>query len=99
MASKCLFAEATLKGAPEVVQHYQEISARFPPTPDVLIRQWEALKDHDTWDDLHNIKMHTLVLTGKEDVLIHPAPLLSLVDIPVFVYKNLKRKFERNIEK
>jgi hypothetical protein len=28
-----------------------------------------------------------------------PAPLLSLVDIPVVVYKNLKRKFERNIEK
>ena len=72
MASKCLFAEATLKGAPEVVQHYQEISARFPPTPDVLIRQWEAIKDHDTWDDLHNIQAPTLVLTGKEDVLIPP---------------------------
>jgi pimeloyl-ACP methyl ester carboxylesterase len=99
MASKCIFAEATLKGAPAVVQHYQEISARFPTTSDVLIRQWEALKDHDTWDDLHDIKMPTLVLTGKEDVLIPPAPLLFLVDISAFLFKNPNNTLKGNLEK
>jgi hypothetical protein len=46
MASKCLFAEATLKGAPEIIRHYQEISARFPPTPDVLLRQLYSVLSH-----------------------------------------------------
>ncbi len=71
-AVKCLFAEHTMKEAPEVVQQYQEVSGKFPPVSDVLVRQLEAVRDHNTWEDLPNIKAPTFVLTGNEDVLIPP---------------------------
>jgi pimeloyl-ACP methyl ester carboxylesterase len=71
-AGKCLFAEHTLRKAPEVVREYQQISARFPPEAKVLLQQWEAVKGHDTWARLHRIQAPTLVITGSEDLLIVP---------------------------
>ena len=69
---KCLFTERTLREAPDVVKRYQEVSRRFPPTSDVLIRQWEAIQGHDTWEDLPQIQAPTLVLSGSDDVLVPP---------------------------
>jgi len=71
-AGKCLFAAHTLSKAPEIVREYQQISARFPPEAKVLLQQWGAIKEHDTWDRLHRIKAPTLVITGAEDLLIAP---------------------------
>ena len=71
-AVKCLFAEHTMKQAPEVIQQYQEVSGKFPPATEVLVRQLEAVRDHNTWEDLPNIKAPTFVLTGNEDVLVPP---------------------------
>ena len=71
-AVKCLFAEHTMREAPEVVQQYQEVSGKFPPATEVLVRQLEAVRDHNTWEDLPNIKTPTFILTGDEDVLVPP---------------------------
>lgn len=69
---KCLFTERTLREAPEVVERYQEVSRRFPPTADVMIRQWEAIPGHDTWAELRYVQAPTLVLSGSDDVLVPP---------------------------
>ena len=71
-AGKCLFAANTFSKAPELVLEYQRISGRFPPEAKTLIRQWEAIKGHDTWARLHRIQVPTLVITGAEDLLIAP---------------------------
>jgi pimeloyl-ACP methyl ester carboxylesterase len=69
---KCLFTERTLREAPEVVERYQEVSRRFPPTSEAMIRQWEAIQGHDTWEDLSHVQAPTLVLSGTDDVLVPP---------------------------
>jgi len=69
---KCLFTERTLREAPEVIKRYQEISSRFPPAPDTMIRQWEGIQGHDTWEDLSHVQAPTLVLSGSDDVLVPP---------------------------
>lgn len=79
-AGKCLFAEETFSNAPELVQEYQRISARFPPGAEVLRGQSAAVKGHDTWERLHKIEAPTLVITGAEDVLIVPENSRILAD-------------------
>ena len=69
---KALFAQKTLKERPEMAQSYREISKRFPSSPKFLVRQFEAVQGHDSWEDLVKIKAPTLVLTGSEDVLVPP---------------------------
>ncbi len=71
-AQRCLFAEKTIKDAPEIVRRYEEVSLRFPPATDTLIRQLQAVQAHDAWERLPLIKAPTLVLTGGEDILIPP---------------------------
>jgi 3-oxoadipate enol-lactonase len=68
----CLFTDRTLREAPEVVERYQEVSRRFPPTSHVMIRQWEAIQGHDTWAELRYLQAPTLVLSGSDDVLVPP---------------------------
>jgi len=77
---RCLFTERTLREAPEVVKRYQEISSRFPPTPDTMIRQWKAIQAHDTWEDLARVQAPTLVLSGSDDVLVPPENSKILAD-------------------
>jgi 3-oxoadipate enol-lactonase len=71
-AIRCLFSDRTIQQTPDVVQRYGEVSKRFPPAAQVLIHQLKAIQGHDTWRDLVNIQNPTLVLVGKEDVLIPP---------------------------
>ncbi len=69
---RALFSEKTLKDRPDITQVYREVSKRFPSSPKFLIRQFEAVQKHDSWEDLPKIKAPTLVLTGSEDVLVPP---------------------------
>ena len=71
-AIRCLFSDRTVQQDPGIVQRYEEASKRFPSAPQVLIHQLKAIQGHDTWRDLVNIQNPTLVLAGKEDVLIPP---------------------------
>jgi len=71
-ALECLFTERTLQEKPELAQRYQEVSKKFPPSPKFLIHQWEAVRDHDSWEDLIKIQAPTLVITGSDDVLVPP---------------------------
>ena len=77
---KCLFTERILREAPDVVKRYQEVSRRFPPAPDVMIRQWEAIQGHDTWGNLPRVQAPTLVLSGSDDVLVPPENSRILAD-------------------
>ncbi len=69
---RCLFSESSIQQKPSVIQRYGEVSKRFPPAGQVLIHQLQAIQGHDTWADLANIQNPTLVLAGKEDVLVPP---------------------------
>ena len=69
---RALFAQRTLKERPDMAQSYREISKRFPSSPKFLIRQFEAVQGHDSWENLVKINAPTLVLTGSEDVLVPP---------------------------
>lgn len=71
-ALRCLFSDRTIQQNPGVVQRYEEVSKRFRPAAQVLIPQLKAVQAHDTWRDLVRIQNPTLVLAGKEDVLIPP---------------------------
>lgn len=71
-ALRCLFNDKTIQQHPGVVQRYEEVSKRFPPANQVLIHQLRAVQGHDAWKDLIHIHNPTLVLAGKEDVLIPP---------------------------
>jgi pimeloyl-ACP methyl ester carboxylesterase len=77
---KCLFAEKTIAEAPDVVQLYREVTAKYPPAPEVLALQRDAVLGHDTWARLPQIQAPTLVLTGKEDVLVPPENSKILAD-------------------
>ncbi len=69
---KCFFAVRTLRDSPWVLQRYQEVSLKFPPSKDILIAQVRAVMNHDTWDRLPYIQNPTLILTGAEDMLVPP---------------------------
>ncbi|MBW1819485.1 MAG: alpha/beta hydrolase [Deltaproteobacteria bacterium] len=71
-AMTVLFAEKTLDESPELGREYVNVSRRFRPTPDILMAQLEAVQGHDAWAQLPDIQAPTLVLTGKEDILIPP---------------------------
>jgi len=71
-AAACLFAKQTLETRSEVVQRYVEISLKFPTSPQIVQKQWEAVMAHDTGNRLSNVTVPTLALTGSEDVLIPP---------------------------
>jgi len=71
-ALACLFCEQTLRKKPDVAKRYLEVSRRFPPAPEVLINQWKAVQEHDTWEELPGVRVPTLVLTGAQDVLVPP---------------------------
>lgn len=71
-AAPTLFDTTTLSERPEVAQQYAQVSLKHPAGPEILIRQWEAVLGHDTYERLPEIKAPTLVLTGELDVLIPP---------------------------
>jgi pimeloyl-ACP methyl ester carboxylesterase len=71
-AATCLFAPQTLAGRMDLVQEYVGISLKHPVPAEILIKQWQAVVGHDTFDRLGLITAPTLVLTGDVDVLIPP---------------------------
>ncbi|MHA1378608.1 MAG: alpha/beta fold hydrolase [Candidatus Helarchaeota archaeon] len=44
----------------------------YVPTMKSMVYQWEAIKDHNTTDRLKEIKVPTLIIAGKHDVLLPP---------------------------
>lgn len=71
-AAACLYAKQTFESKTEVIERHNEVSMRFPASPDMMSRQWEAITQHDACGRLQNISSPTLTLTGSEDVLIPP---------------------------
>ena len=69
---RSLFTERTIQEAPGIVQRYGEVSKRFPAAAPVLVNQLKLGQRFDTWEDLVNIQNPTLVIVGKEDILIPP---------------------------
>ncbi len=45
---------------------------KFPTSPDSFLRQARAIADFDTYDRLRGIRIPTLVLHGRQDILIPP---------------------------
>jgi pimeloyl-ACP methyl ester carboxylesterase len=50
------------------------------PSPEFLIHQWEAVRDHNSWEDLPRIQAPTLVITGSDDVLVPPINSKTLAE-------------------
>jgi len=71
-AIKALFSDRTIQQNSDVVQRYEEVSKRFPPTSQILLHQIKAIQEHDTWENLTRIQNPTLVIVGSEDALIPP---------------------------
>jgi pimeloyl-ACP methyl ester carboxylesterase len=67
-----LWSDAALTKADPFLQDFIFALIRFPPTPQGLSRQADAVADHDAYDRLVHIKQRTLVLTGEDDTLINP---------------------------
>jgi pimeloyl-ACP methyl ester carboxylesterase len=71
-AIRSLFTEETIERHPEVIQKYIDTSQKHPPDQTTLIRQRNAVQQFDSFDELPNIKATTLILTGRDDVLVPP---------------------------
>jgi 3-oxoadipate enol-lactonase len=80
-AASVLFAPETLAHRPETAREYAEISLKHPAGPEILTKQWIAVREHDTYDRLQQIKAPTLVLTGDADVLIPPGNSKILAEL------------------
>lgn len=48
------------------------VMGKYPPTAKGMKNQFNAIKDHDILNRLKNIKIPTLVLVGRQDVLLPP---------------------------
>ena len=68
----CLFAKQTINAHPEVIARYEEVSMRFPAPQQILLKQWDAVTQHDACNRLQDIASPTLTITGSEDELIPP---------------------------
>ena len=80
-AAACLYAKHTFESKTEVIEHYNEVSMRFPASQDIMARQWAAVTQHDACSRLQNISSPTLTLTGSEDVLIPPENAKIMAEI------------------
>lgn len=78
--AKILFTERTIRENPEVVERYQEVSEKFPPSPQTMGHQFEAIQGHDSWEELVRVESPTLVITGSEDILVPPENSTILAD-------------------
>ncbi len=71
-AASTLFDRQTLEHSPEIPAYYSQVSLKHPAKAEILIKQWQAVLQHDTFDRLPQITAPTLVITGAEDLLIPP---------------------------
>ena len=79
-AASTLFDRQTLEHSPEIPTYYSEVSLKNPAKAEILIKQWQAVLQHDTFDRLPRITAPTLVITGAEDLLIPPANSKTLAE-------------------
>jgi pimeloyl-ACP methyl ester carboxylesterase len=71
-AASTLFDRQTLEHSPEIPAYYSQVSLKHPAKAEILMKQWQAVLQHDTFDRLPQITAPTLVITGTEDLLIPP---------------------------
>ncbi|MGC8605188.1 MAG: alpha/beta fold hydrolase [Desulfomonilaceae bacterium] len=71
-SASALFDQGTLRNSPDIPKYYSDVSLKNPARTETLIKQWQAVLQHDTFDRLSQIVAPTLVVTGAEDLLIPP---------------------------
>jgi pimeloyl-ACP methyl ester carboxylesterase len=76
---RALYSDATVLGNRDVIARQSEARCKFPMPPFALARQADALFNHDAAARVGQIRVPTLVVTGKEDRLIPPgnSPLIA----------------------
>ena len=71
---------------------------KYKPTPDKLIKQWEAIEKHDTINRLSHIKCPVLVSAGEKDRFLPLEYSENVADnIPYSTYYLFKGKFSSHI--
>src|SRR5208282_5238998 len=66
------FSDATIDGRPDFLARDEEMRALYPIPPFAFMRQWQAITGHDTGARLGAIKIPTMVMAGRDDVLVPP---------------------------
>ena len=72
MAISILFTEDFIKNNPDLVEFSLQQILKAPISIKALVRQAEAVMEFDTYERLAQIKVPTIVLHGKRDILIPP---------------------------
>ena len=70
--TELMFTPDSLKEQPEVVEGFKIAWMRAPTSKHNAMRQYMAAAKIDTYNRLPEINISTLVVTGKEDILIPP---------------------------
>ncbi|MDH5266946.1 MAG: alpha/beta hydrolase [Candidatus Bathyarchaeota archaeon] len=72
MSIPLFFRDDFIKKNPNVVEHAIQQMLKAPISNEAFTRQLNALMEFDTYDRLSGIKGPTLILHGKQDVLVPP---------------------------
>jgi len=72
MTIPILFTEDFIKNNPDLVEFSLQQILRAPISIKALLRQVNAIMEFDTYERLSQIKVPTLVLHGKQDILVPP---------------------------
>lgn len=84
------FSGATIGGRPEFLARDEEVRALYPIPPFAFMRQVQAISGHDTGARLGAIKTPTMVMAGRDDLLVLPANAKTLAErIPGAILKEL----------
>ena len=69
---KAVFCDETIERRPDVVEKHNRIRQQYPAPPFSFARQVQAVAAHNTSSQLDQIKVPTMVITGREDRLVPP---------------------------
>jgi 3-oxoadipate enol-lactonase len=75
-----IFGRAYREANASSMRAFARSRVRHPQDSVGAARQWEAYEAFDSWDRLPNLMHRTLVITGDEDALTHPANSERLVE-------------------
>ncbi len=90
MQLRASFSEATIDGRPDFLAHDEEMRALYPIPPFAFMRQVQAISGHDTGTRLSTIKTPTMVIAGRDDLLVPPANAKMLAErIPGAILEEL----------
>ena len=73
LQERALYSAATIRDNRGLIAAHAEARSKFPMPRFALMRQAAALFNHDAADRIDQIRVPTLVATGREDRLIPPA--------------------------